>query len=109
MTDPEEGDQVPTLLDNPKWMRGINMVTEMYSLPAYDGIDPNPLIFFWYIFFFGFMFADVAYGIIILLACIIISKKYKPKNTLGYMFSLGKWLAAALSSAAFSRAVSSAT
>lgn len=36
MTDPEEGDQVPTLLDNPKWMRGINMVTEMYSLPAYD-------------------------------------------------------------------------
>ena len=92
LTDPEEGDQVPTLLDNPKWMRGINMVTEMYSLPAYDGIDPNPLIFFWYIFFFGFMFADVAYGIIILLACIIISKKYKPKNTLGYMFSLGKWL-----------------
>ncbi len=92
LSDPEEGDQVPTLLDNPKWMRGINMVTEMYSLPAYDGIDPNPLIFLWYIFFFGFMFADVAYGLIILIACTIISKKYKPKNTLGYMFSLGKWL-----------------
>ena len=67
--DPQEGDTVPTLLSNPKWMRGINMVTEMYSLPAYDGIDPNPLMFFWYIFFFGFMFADVAYGIIIYLAC----------------------------------------
>ena len=68
------------------------MVTEMYSLPAYDGIDPNPLMFFWYIFFFGFMFADVAYGIIIYLACTIIQKKYKPKNTLGYMMSLGRWL-----------------
>lgn len=34
----------------------------------------------------------MAYGLIIWLACIIISKKYKPKNTLGYMFSLGKWL-----------------
>lgn len=92
LSDPQEGDKVPTLLDNPKWMRGINMVTEMYSLPSYDGIDPNPLMFFWYVFFFGFMFADVAYGLIIWLACVIISKKYKPKNTLGYMFSLGKWL-----------------
>ena len=78
LADPQEGDTVPTLLSNPKWMRGINMVTEMYSLPAYDGIDPNPLMFFWYIFFF--------------LACTLIQKKYKPKNTLGYMMSLGRWL-----------------
>ena len=92
LTDPQEGDEVPTLLENPKWMRGINMVTEMYSLPTYDGIDPNPLMFFWYVFFFGFMFADVAYGLIIWIASVIISKKFKPKNTLGYMFALGKWL-----------------
>lgn len=95
LSDPEEGDQIPTLLDNPKWMRGINMVTEMYSLPTYDGIDPNPLIFFWYVFFFGFMFADIGYGLIILIGCTLIAKKYKPKNTLGYMFSLGKWLGGA--------------
>jgi V/A-type H+-transporting ATPase subunit I len=92
LTDPQEGDEVPTLLENPKWMRGINMVTEMYSLPSYDGIDPNPLMFFWYVFFFGFMFADVAYGLIIWIASAVISKKFKPKNTLGYMFSLGQWL-----------------
>lgn len=89
-----EGDDVPTLLDDPDWMKPINMVTEMYSPPAYDGIDPNPLIFGWYVFFFGFMFADVAYGIIIWAACMFISKKYKPKGTMGYMFGLGKWLGA---------------
>lgn len=92
LTDPEQGDTVPTLLDNPKWMRCINMVTEMYSLPAYDGIDPNPLIFFSYIFFFGFMFADVAYGLIIFLVSLVITKKYHPKGTLGYMFQLGQYL-----------------
>ena len=92
LTEPQEGDTVPTLLENPKWMRGINMVTEMYSLPTYKGIDPNPLIFFWYVFFFGFMFADVAYGLIMMIASFVIEKKFKPKNTLGYMFSLGKWL-----------------
>ena len=90
--DPAEGDAVPTLLKNPKWMDCINMVTEMYSLPAYDGIDPNPLYFFWYVFFFGFMFADVAYGIIIFLGCLAIIKLFHPKNTLGRMMHLGLWL-----------------
>jgi V/A-type H+-transporting ATPase subunit I len=70
-------------------MQCINMVTEMYSLPAYDGIDPNPLIFFSYVFFFGFMFADVAYGIIIFAICQLVISKCKPK---GYMFYLGRYL-----------------
>ncbi len=92
--DPAEGETPPTLLKNPKWMECINMVTEMYSLPAYDGIDPNPLYFFWYVFFFGFMFADVAYGLIILTICILVTKFVKPKKTLGRMFQLGIWLGA---------------
>lgn len=92
--DPMEGDDVPSLLDNPSWMKPINMVTEMYSPPAYDGIDPNPLIFGWYVFFFGFMFADVAYGLIIWLVCMIITKKYHPKGGMGQAFGLGKWLGA---------------
>ena len=92
LADPQEEETVPTKLKNPKWMRPINMVTEMYSLPSYDGIDPNPLIFFSYIFFFGFMFADIAYGIIIWAICFIICKKYKPKGTMGYMFGLGQYL-----------------
>ncbi len=92
LTEPEEGDAVPTLLENPRWMRCINMVTEMYSLPAYNGIDPNPLIFFTYVFFFGFMFADVAYGIIIFLVSLLVTKMFKPKNTMGHMFELGMWL-----------------
>ncbi len=91
-SDPAEGDRVPTQLKNPKWMDCINMVTEMYSLPAYDGIDANPLYFFWYVFFFGFMFADVAYGIIIFLGCLAIIKMFKPKKTLGRMMHLGLWL-----------------
>ncbi len=92
-TEPTEDDQVPTLLKNPKWMRCINMVTEMYSLPEYrTGIDPNPLIFFIYILFFGFMFADIGYGIIIFAISRLIHKKFKPKNTMGYMFELGQYL-----------------
>ncbi len=92
LSDPEEEDTPPTQLENPKWMYGINMVTEMYSMPAYRGIDPNPLIFFWFVFFFGFMFADVAYGLIILAISLAVTKIYHPKKTMGKMFHLGIWL-----------------
>ncbi len=91
-SDPEQEDRVPTLLDNPKWMQPINMVTEMYSLPTYRGLDPNPYIFWFFIFFFGFMFADIAYGIIIFAVSSIIVSKYKPKGTMGYMFGLARYL-----------------
>ncbi len=90
--EPEEEEEPPVLLHNPHWMNPINMVTEMYSMPAYRGIDPNPLIFFTFLFFFGFMFADVAYGIIIWLVCFLITKKYNPKYTMGYMFRLGQYM-----------------
>ncbi len=92
LDDPEKEETPPTQLQNPKWMECMNMVTEMYSLPAYDGIDPNPLIFFFYIFFFGFMFADVAYGIIIFVISTVITNVYHPKKTMGYMFHLGQYL-----------------
>ena len=90
--EPQEDEEPPVLLKNPKFMEPINMVTEMYSLPAYRGIDPNPLIFWFYIFFFGFMFADVAYGIIIWAVSFLITKKFRPKFTMGYMFRLGQYL-----------------
>ncbi len=61
-------------------------------MPAYRGIDPNPLIFFWFVFFFGFMFADVAYGLIILAISLAVTKIYHPKKTMGKMFHLGVWL-----------------
>ncbi len=93
LEDPTKEETPPTLLKNPKWMSCINMVTEMYSLPAYHGgIDPNPLIFGFFILFFGFMFADIAYGIILAVVSLVITKKYRPKNTIGYMFHLGIYL-----------------
>ncbi len=92
LEDPAEDDTPPTLLKNSKLVSPINMVTEMYSLPAYDGIDPNPLIWGWYVFFFGFMFADMAYGAIIFLVSLLITKIFKPKGGTGRMFKLGQQL-----------------
>ena len=56
---PEEYDKVPVQLKN-NWMtRPMNMVTEMYSLPAYGSLDPNPLMAPFFILFYGMMMADM--------------------------------------------------
>ena len=48
--------------------RPLNMVTEMYSLPAYDNVDPNPLMAPFFILFYGVMMADMGYGLLMMLA-----------------------------------------
>lgn len=90
--EPSEEDTPPTALKNPRWMRPINVVTEMYSLPDYHGIDPNPLIFLFYIFFFGFMFADVAYGLVLLAVSLFVTRRWAPKGAVGQLMHLGVYL-----------------
>ncbi len=81
LDDPEEGDNVPTALKNGKFVAPFNMITDMYGMPAYNSIvDPNPLITPFYIVFFGFIMADLAYGLIIFAACLLGLKLMKPKG-----------------------------
>ena len=84
----EEYGEVPVRLNNNALTRPLNMVTEMYSLPSYGTVDPNPLTAPFFILFYGMMMADMGYGLLMFLAGTIITKKYRPKGTGGYLFGL---------------------
>ena len=77
---PEEYPQVPIKLKNNKLTRPLNMVTNMYVLPAYDGVDPNPLMAPFFILFYGLMMADMGYGILMVAAALVVIYKMKPKD-----------------------------
>ena len=53
------------------------MVTEMYSLPDYRNVDPNPLIAPFFCIFFGMMFNDLGYGLVFIILSLIVQKKFK--------------------------------
>ena len=91
MEDPaeEEYPDVPVRLKNNPLTEPMNMVTEMYSLPAYDGVDPNPLMAPFFVLFFGMMLADMGYGLLMVAVSAFIKKKYDPKGTMGHMFGIG--------------------
>ena len=76
----EEYPDVPVKLKNNRVTDGMNMVTNMYSLPAYGTVDPNPLMAPFFIVFFGLMFADIGYGILMILAALFALAKIKPQE-----------------------------
>ena len=77
---PEEYPEVPVKL-NSNWLtRSMNCITEQYSLPAYDGVDPNPIMAPFFIFFFGMMMADMAYGLIMMIGTQVYLRKNRPAD-----------------------------
>lgn len=84
----EEYPQVPVKLQNNRLTDSLNTVTEMYSLPAYGTLDPNPLMTPFFIFFFGLMMADMGYGLLMFFGCMFAIKKMRPKGGTYHLLSL---------------------
>ena len=63
VTDPEEGDDIPIHLDNPRFAKPYEMFVHMYSAPGYKEIDPTIFLAIMFPFFFGFCLTDAGYGI----------------------------------------------
>ena len=80
--DPTEDEypKVPVKLRNNKFTDALNMVTDMYSLPAYGSVDANPLMAPFFILFYGLMMADMGYGLIMIAAALVAMKKIKPRG-----------------------------
>ena len=76
----EEYADVPVQLKNNKITSALNMVTNMYALPLYGTVDPNPLMAPFFILFYGLMMADIGYGIIMIAAAIVALKMIKPRE-----------------------------
>ena len=78
--EPEDGEEPPTLTYNSKLVSPFNVVTNMYSPPAYTGIDPNPMMAPFFALFFGIMLSDAGYGLLLMIAGIFALLYMKPKG-----------------------------
>jgi len=79
---PEDYGEVPVKLKNGKLVQPMNAVLDMYVPPAYDGIDPNPLMAPFFVTYFGLMMADMGYGIVMLVMAWFMFKKLHAKGTM---------------------------
>ena len=81
--EPTKFDNVPTLLENNKFVQPFESITNSYSVPNYREIDPNPIMSIWYCILFGLMFGDIGYGLLLLIGTGVILKYKKPKGEFG--------------------------
>lgn len=80
LSDPAEDEypSVPVKLKNNPVTNGMNMVTDMYSLPQYGTVDANPLMAPFFILFYGIMMADMGYGLVMMLIGALVCFKLRP-------------------------------
>lgn len=77
IADPDTDADVPVLLENNAFVAPVEPITEMYSMPNRDDVDPNPVMAFFYYVFFGIMLSDAGYGVIMVIAMLIAKAKLK--------------------------------
>ncbi|MHC1566395.1 MAG: V-type ATP synthase subunit I [Candidatus Syntropharchaeia archaeon] len=80
--DEEEKEKVPVLLENPKFFKSFELLTRLYGLPKYTGVDPTVLLVPSFLLFFGIMLTDAMYGIIALALGLMLLRAGKYDNLL---------------------------
>lgn len=83
-----EEEFAPTLIKSNKVVKPFESVTNMYSPPAYHEIDPNPVMSVFYFIIFGFMVADIGYGLLLLIAGIAATFVIKQQTGLKTMLQM---------------------
>lgn len=72
----KEDEEPSTVLQNNAFSSSVEGVLEAYGLPHKGEFDPTTIMSFFYVFFFGMMLSDAAYGAIVAIACFVVLKKY---------------------------------
>ena len=83
----KEDEESPTLLSNNSFSASMEGIVESYGLPKRGEFDPTTIMSFFYVFFFGMMLSDAAYGAIIAVACFVLLKKF-PRMSRGMYQSI---------------------
>ena len=73
--DEESNFTPPTKLANSPLFRPFEPFVTMYGLPAYDEIDPTPLVALTYPLIFGVMFGDLGHAALLLLAGLLMWRR----------------------------------
>jgi V/A-type H+-transporting ATPase subunit I len=74
---PQAKEDIPVVLENKPILRPFEIVTQLYGLPPYRGIDPTGFLSLFFVLSFALCLTDAGYGLILSLACLFILKKIK--------------------------------
>lgn len=89
--DPMPEEDVPILLRNNAFASNFEWVIGMYSYPKYGSYDPTMIMSIFYMLIFGLMFADVGYGLVLVLVGLLAPRLLHMRGTMKRMFNMFGW------------------
>lgn len=66
ITDPKVLSELPVCLDNPRWVRTYEVITQSQGIPRRGEFDPTWMIALMWPIFYGLMFADMGHGLLLM-------------------------------------------
>ncbi len=92
---PAERERAPVALENPAPLKPFEFLVRLLALPRYGALDPTPFMALFLPIFFGLILGDIAYGALVVLLGVYLSRKYEHREglrTLGQVFTIcGVW------------------
>jgi len=86
--EPEEGEIPPTVMENGKFSRPYEFVTELYSRPKIGSLDPDFMMAPFHFIFFGMMLSDAGYGLVLTILLYVVLKLFKPQDSTGKLLTV---------------------
>ncbi|MFQ6092864.1 MAG: V-type ATP synthase subunit I [bacterium] len=82
-------DEVPPVeLDNRRWAKPFEMVTDLYGRPKYTETDPTPILSPFFALFFALCVTDAGYGLMLSLISFIGLRRLRPGRGMKKLFQL---------------------
>lgn len=75
--DEREQERIPVCLKNPPFLRPFERFTKILPLPKYGTIDPTPYMAVFFPLFFGMIIGDIGYGTLLLIAAVILRRRFR--------------------------------
>ena len=79
--DPLDDETPPSVTRNSKLIEPFEVITEMYALPSYRGMDAAAVMAPFYFLFFGMMLSDFGYGMLLFIGGMLYTKYLKPMGS----------------------------
>jgi len=72
----------PVVLRNPRWAQPFELFSRLLGMPGASEADPSRLLAFVAPLMFGYMFADVGQGVVLVLAGVTLRRRFPPTELL---------------------------
>ena len=77
-----QNDDVPVLIESSAFAGGVENISNMYSPPSNNDVDPNPIMAFFYYSLFGLMLSDAGYGLLMVIFGLVAKYKIKVQGSM---------------------------